>query len=167
MAHQALPHVTFPPPPRGSRAGGVSCVLSLAALAGTAALMLAPLVAPEPPGHAPLGTARTAAGEAVSVVDGDTVDVAGRRYRLVGHDTPEIFHAKCPAERDRGIAAASRLLSLLRSGAVAIERIDGREKWGRGLARLTVDGRDVGATLVAEGHARPYDGRTRRQPWCP
>lgn len=165
--YQAFPLVSFPPPLRGSRAGTASAALSIAALAGLAALALAPPVAPGPTGPASRGTVRTAAGEAVSVVDGDTVDVAGRRYRLVGHDTPEIFHARCPAERDRGIAAAARLLALLRSGEVAIERVDGREKWGRGLARLTVDGRDVAATLIAEGHARAYDGRTRREPWCP
>jgi micrococcal nuclease len=167
MVYQAFPLVSFPPPPRRSRAGAASAALSIAALAGLAAFALLPLPAPAPPDPALLGTVRTAAGEVVSVVDGDTVDVAGRRYRLVGHDTPEIFHARCPAERDRGIAAAARLLALLRSGAVTVERIDGREKWGRGLARLTVDGRDVGATLIAEGHARAYDGRTKREPWCP
>ena len=40
------------------------------------------------------------------------------------------------------------------------------DKYGRVLARLEVDGEDVATLLIAEGHARPYDGRSRRAGWC-
>ncbi|MDX2289695.1 MAG: hypothetical protein NW217_12840 [Hyphomicrobiaceae bacterium] len=137
-----------------------------APIGAVTAVGLAVLVAlPEPPAAGP-PTAISTAGEAIHVIDGDTVDVDGRRYRLTGYDTPEIWHARCGQERDLGILAAAALIGLLRSGPVEVERGTGREKWGRGLARIVIGGRDVGAALIAGGHARPYDGRSRRGGWC-
>ena len=48
---------------------------------------------------------------------------------------------------------------------VTLER-DGRDRdrYGRLLRRVYVDGEPVGATLIAEGLARPYG--TGRRPWC-
>ncbi|MEO1905391.1 MAG: hypothetical protein ABGX08_00005, partial [Citromicrobium sp.] len=40
----------------------------------------------------------------------------------------------------------------------------GTDRYGRTLARLTVDGRDVGTVLVSMGLARPWRGR--REGWC-
>lgn len=57
-------------------------------------------------------------GAGLHVVDGDTVDFDGRRWRLTGYDTPEIYHAHCPRERHRGIVAAARLVALIEAGAV-------------------------------------------------
>jgi endonuclease YncB( thermonuclease family) len=100
------------------------------------------------------------------VVDGDTVAVwrTGEgvvRARLDGLDAPEIFSPGCAAEWAAGQAAALRLRALL----YAAERREwtfGRDdKWGRPLLRLTLDGRDAGRTLIAEGHARAYDGGRR------
>jgi micrococcal nuclease len=83
------------------------------------------------------------------VVDGDTIkSPAGVRYRLVGFDCPETFRAKCDEELALGLAA-SRL-----------------DKYGRTLATLTVNGRDVGEVLISEGLARAYKGR-KRESWCP
>jgi len=108
----------------------------------------------------------TAAGEAITVVDGDTVDIGGKRYRLQGYDAPEIYHARCGQERDRGLIAAARLIGVLRDGEISVRVSAGREKWGRGLARVYVAGHDVSELLIAEGHARAYDGKSRRQGWC-
>jgi endonuclease YncB( thermonuclease family) len=43
---------------------------------------------------------------------------------------------------------------------------DGRlkDRHGRLLATITVDGKDVGEIMIAEGLARPWVGK--RQPWC-
>ncbi len=111
-------------------------------------------------------SAVTVTGETVTVVDGDTVDIGGARYRLQGYDTPEIYHAHCGRERDLGLLAAARLIRMLQDGEVEVVRGEGREKWGRGLARLLVAGTDVGDRLIAEGHARAYDGKSRRKGWC-
>ncbi len=113
-------------------------------------------------------TPPVAAGPGLHVVDGDTVDADGRRWRLTGFDAPEIFHARCAAERHRGVLAAARLAALIADGARLEPDGSGRrDKYGRGLARLVLPGGgDAGAVMIAAGHARPYDGRSRRQSWC-
>jgi micrococcal nuclease len=39
-----------------------------------------------------------------------------------------------------------------------------RDRAGRTLGTVSVDGRDVGEVLVGEELARPWEGR--RKPWC-
>lgn len=103
----------------------------------------------------------------IRVIDGDTIERAGINYRLVGFDTPETFHARCDEERALGEAAARRLEELIAGNHVHIDPVtQRRDKYGRGLARLLINGRDVGEILIAEGLARPYDGRSRRTQWC-
>lgn len=105
------------------------------------------------------------AGDGLHVVDGDTVDFEGRRWRLTGYDTPEIFRARCSRERHLAIKAAARLVALIEAGA-RLEAEEGRDKYGRGLGHLILGERDVADILITEGHARPYDGRSRRGGWC-
>lgn len=109
----------------------------------------------------------------IGVVDGDTIKIDGTRIRLLDIDTPEIFHPRCPAERQRGQEARRRLEALIAGAARAQLVGDGaRDKNGRPLAHLIVDGRDVGTALMAEGLALPWRrGRPawieRGQHWCP
>lgn len=104
----------------------------------------------------------------IRVVDGDTVDRWMWRWRLVGIDAPEIRRAACPAERAAGIAARDRLAALIAGGTrVRLVPVQWRrDKYGRVLGRIDVDGADVTAMLIAEGHARAYDGRSKREGWC-
>lgn len=107
------------------------------------------------------------AGAAVRTIDGDTIEVDGETIRILNIDTPEIRHAQCDAERRLGIVAKHRVEQLLRGGSIGIRRGDGgrmTDKYGRTLAVVLVDGRDLGEILVNEGLARPWTGR--RQPWC-
>lgn len=108
------------------------------------------------------------------VVDGDTLRWRGEDYRLAGVDAPEISQPGCDAEAAHGRRAADRMAALL-AGAARIEAAPahdprGRKRWpvdgfGRRIATVTVDGRDVGALLVAEGLAAPYrEGEVRN--WC-
>ncbi|PAP96113.1 thermonuclease family protein [Mesorhizobium wenxiniae] len=39
-----------------------------------------------------------------------------------------------------------------------------KDRYGRTLATIEVDGRDVGDILIGEGLARPWTGK--RRPWC-
>jgi micrococcal nuclease len=116
---------------------------------------------------------RGADRKVVRVVDGDTVDAAGPngtdrlRYRLIGFDTPETYYARCDAERALGERATRRLQDLVRGAAVRLApEGDRRDRYGRGLARLYIDGRDVGPMLIAEGLAVYYSGHDRRIDWC-
>lgn len=140
-------------------------IMTVSVGAATAVGMAVFATLPAPIPDAP-PSAVTTAGEPVTVVDGDTVDIGGKRYRLQGYDTPEIYHAKCGRERDLGLLAAAKLIELMQAGPVEVIYGKGREKWGRGLARIKIDGRDVGDSLIAGGQARAYDGKSRRGGWC-
>jgi endonuclease YncB( thermonuclease family) len=120
---------------------------ALAALAGSSLHVLA-------------GPARFA------VVDGDTVHRDKERYRLLGIDAAEIHRAQCDAERRLGELTRKRLEALLQSGSVAVapDPPTERDKYGRLLIHLLVNGEDVSCVLIREGYARPWRGR--RENWC-
>jgi endonuclease YncB( thermonuclease family) len=54
-----------------------------------------------------------------------------------------------------GTVARDRLASLVMGKAVTVHD-DGRDKWGRTLGRIEIEGQDVNRTLVAEGLAWHY-----------
>lgn len=97
------------------------------------------------------------------VVDGDTFWLRGTKYRIADIDAPEVDHARCRAERERGLQATRRLADLLGQGQFAIERV-GTDRYGRALANVSRGGRSIGAQLVREGLARRWNGPRRN--WC-
>ena len=102
----------------------------------------------------------------IEVVDGDTVRVRGRPVRLLGFDTPETHEPRCAREARLGREATAELRRLVRSGArLDLRPRPGRDRYGWGLGRLAVGGRDMGEALIAAGLARPYGGG-RRGGWC-
>ena len=105
--------------------------------------------------------ATPALADGLRIVDGDTFAIHGETIRLSNIDTPEL-RARCEAERIGAHLAKRRLGDLLR-GSVVIHR-EGLDRYGRTLATVTADGMDVGERMVAEGYARPWEGR--RRPWC-
>lgn len=99
------------------------------------------------------------------IVDGDTVWIGGQNVRIAGIDAPETHDYRCASELELGERAARQLQELLNSGPVRMTSIDrDRDKYGRLLRNLSVNGRDVGDALIASGVARPYAGG--RKPWC-
>ena len=82
----------------------------------------------------------------------------GVRYRLQNADT-----SACAAEGEfsaRATAAAEALIGRARTLTVApTGRFD---EAGRAIVFVSLDGRDLGELLIAQGAARP----TRAQPWC-
>ena len=95
------------------------------------------------------------------VADGDTFTCGGERIRIEGIDAPEI-NGRCPSERALAIRARQRLSELLR-GQVTLSG-NRRDRYGRALRRVVVNGVDVGEALIEEGYARVWRGR--REPWC-
>ena len=100
------------------------------------------------------------------VIDGDTIRSDGVKIRLEDIDAPEVFSPKCPSELARGNRATERLLELINQGPFDLVRTGARDqdRYGRKLRTLERAGRSLGAILVAEGLARPWDGA--RHPWC-
>jgi len=96
------------------------------------------------------------------VVDGDTIRDGREIYRVENLDAPEVgSHARCPAERAKGEAASEAARVMIRGGD-RIEAIETgrRDRYGRNLARIEIDGRDLGEALIAAGLARPWRGRS-------
>lgn len=102
------------------------------------------------------------------VVDGDTVWIEGEKIRLADIDAPE-SNAPCTEGRIAAAKATGRLAALLALGDFQIIRgdpVDGRKKdrFGRTLAVILMDGTSVGDILVGEGLARSWSGV--REGWC-
>jgi micrococcal nuclease len=106
----------------------------------------------------------------VQVMDGDTFLADARVWpghtirvsvRIRGIDAPEI-RTRCEAEKLAGEAARERLVSLVGEGPVLVSNIGGGKYYGRVLADVfTLDGLEIGAALLDEGHAVAYDGGRR------
>lgn len=98
------------------------------------------------------------------VIDGDTFWWEGQKMRVAGIDAPERYGAACASESALAWRSAERLASLLSGGQVEIAPTDDIDLYRRTIAEVSVDGTDVGRTLVAEGLARRWSGR--REDWC-
>lgn len=112
--------------------------------------------------------AASVSNHGLRVIDGDTVEVTttGERIRLANIDTPEAGKgARCTAERRASDAATAETRRLIRSAReLRVERTGEIDRYGRTIAYVRIDGRDLGAALVSSGHARRWTGR--RMPWC-
>jgi len=100
------------------------------------------------------------------VIDGDTLEAGGVRYRVLDVDAPEIHGAKCVDERAAGLAAKRAVERwVARAGSITAEgsRLD---RYGRTLARVRIDGEDLGERLVREGLARRWKPPAPRPQWC-
>lgn len=100
-------------------------------------------------------------GVVTQVMDGDTLrfNVSGQpaiELRLAQIDAPEICQAWG--------AEAKRALSEMVLNKPATLRLTGRDRQGRSLGVLTVEGVNVGQQLVQEGHAWSLVGRNGRGP---
>lgn len=89
------------------------------------------------------------------VVDGDTLDVGGRRVRLEGIDAPELGQS-CPRDPSGswscGKTAREALRKLVSGRRVTCES-KGKDGYGRDLAICFAGGEDVNAALVRQGLA--------------
>ena len=91
------------------------------------------------------------------VHDGDTVFLDNdEKVRLIGIDTPELGRDERPPDPG-AVEARDRLRELVaQSDAITLRRgIEERDKYGRLLAHVYTDGRNLQAQLLAEGHAVP------------
>ena len=91
------------------------------------------------------------------IIDGDSLVVAGTEIRLYGIDAPE-YRQYC-FRRGRpwacGVEATRTLRALIADRPVAC-RPHEEDRYGRTVAVCSVEGADLGAAMVAGGHAVAY-----------
>lgn len=80
------------------------------------------------------------------VIDGDTIDVGGRRIRIWGIAAPEMNEAKGPDSK--------RMMARIVGNSVVNCRQVDSDRYGRAVSRCEVDGSDLGALMVESGSAR-------------
>ena len=105
--------------------------------------------------------------EIARVVDADTLDLnisvgfnmtVSERVRLIGINTPETHCVKHDSEEYRlGMMATEYLVSRAPIGSwIEVKIFYGkREKYGRWLAEVFVDGESINQELLVSGHAEP------------
>lgn len=92
------------------------------------------------------------------VVDGDTlvveIDGLEEKVRLIGIDTPESVHPDADRNVEYGKIASAFTEEQLEGKLVSLEfDVQERDKYGRLLAYVYLDGIMFNETLLAEGHA--------------
>lgn len=103
-------------------------------------------------------------GTVTHVSDGDTLWVrpqrggAPRAVRIDGIDAPELCQS-------HGETARAALVGRV-SGRVVQVRVRRHDDYGRALARVRLQGQDLGGWLVSQGHAWSYRYRAHKGPYA-
>lgn len=122
----------------------------------------APLPTPPPPLNSKI------VGVISNFVDGDTFDIRDVRIRPLGYDTPE-RGAKCRSTVgpvDVFQSATQALIAFGEGKSVTCEDTGKRDRDGRTIAVCQVDGKELGAYMVAQGWGRDWPMYSNGQ-YCP
>ena len=104
----------------------------------------------------------------IKVVDGDTIDAlidlgfdthVKKRIRLSGINAPE-SRTRNLEEKKLGLAAKARLKELCKDKNLILKSY-GLGKYGRVIGEIFARGASINNVMVAEGHAKFYDGGKR------
>jgi micrococcal nuclease len=96
------------------------------------------------------------------VIDGDTVWILGpdrsitEKVRLQNVNAPELRRPRSRRELNRAVAATEFLRDRVERARSATIRRRGKDRYGRTLARIAIDGSDLGRLLVRAGHAKRW-----------
>lgn len=108
-----------------------------------------------------------ALGGMVKVIDGDTLEVEGETVRISNIDAPEVGDGSgCWAEAVLAARARQQLIEFVNiSKSIDVEDDPrGKDQYGRTLATVRLDGKDVGEAMVFAGLASKWTGE--RWNWC-
>ena len=97
--------------------------------------------------------------DVVRVVDGDTIVVkyngVDEKVRLIGIDTPESVHSDESKNTEEGVLVSDYTKKMLTDKKVGLEfDVSKRDKYGRLLAYVYLDGEMYNKILLKEGYAR-------------
>ncbi len=95
------------------------------------------------------------------VIDGDTLRDGEERYRVENIDAPERGQrAECLEERALAEAARAYVDAWIAGASeVEVDASGRRDRYGRVLGRVSIDGVDLGERLMARGLAQRWRGR--------
>lgn len=93
--------------------------------------------------------------EKVVVIDGDTVKVGSEKIRLAEIDAPEV-------SQRFGMQSKNYLAHLVEGKSVKVDR-NGKDLYGRTIATLYVDGKNINAVMVENGMAWSYRSANMRR----
>lgn len=105
----------------------------------------------------------------ILAIDGDTYQIAGKRLRLAGWDSPETGNsANCRAEHELGLRAEAQAKLLISTGRTAVLQRLGQDQYQREVARIWLDGTDIGKMLQMDGLAVEIhkDEISGKADWC-
>lgn len=105
----------------------------------------------------------------LTAIDGDTYEISGKRIRLSGWDSPETGDAaRCPKEHELGLKAEAQAKLFVRTGKIATLQMLGEDQYQRAVARIWLDGTDIGKMLEVDGLAAPIhkDEMSAKADWC-
>lgn len=101
------------------------------------------------------------------VIDGDTIEVAvdlgfslswDTAVRLYGINTPELSSSD-PIQRAGAKVARDYLIDLIYGKQVMLHTVKPKDKYGRYLAVVLLDQKNINEDMVAKGLAKPWDGQ--------
>ncbi|WP_244580200.1 thermonuclease family protein [Cohaesibacter gelatinilyticus] len=100
------------------------------------------------------------------VIDGDSFWLNGKKYRPIAYDTPEPRTGVCGEAFEKQLAAkaTARFIHLLNSNDWEIIRTGRKDRNGRHLVHVRINGRDIGDILISEGLARRWPNG--HEWWC-
>lgn len=102
-------------------------------------------------------------------IDGDTYQFIGERIRLAGWDSPETGNAaRCRKEHELGLKAEAQAKLFVSTGNMAVLKLLGEDQYQRKVARIWLDGTDIGKMLNVDGLALLIhkDEASGKADWC-
>ena len=125
---------------------------------------------PQPASSPPSSRSGTVIVPVTAVVDGDTfrVELDGRstKVRIIGINAPELAHDG-NAEQCGGEASRTALDRMVWRHDVELQtdpRTDDTDRYGRLLRYVSIDGHDVGLSMIQQGRASEYHPRSAHAP---
>ncbi len=100
-----------------------------------------------------------------TVIDGDTLKIDGETIRIKDLDTPETRGAECLAE-DMLASRAKIMLDdmVYEATSIAITKRYGKDRYGRTLADVSINGGDVKTAMIAARLGVKWEGK--QADWC-
>ncbi len=114
--------------------------------------------------------AAVACSQPVRVIDADTIAVCHEqepeRIRIAGLDAPESFRPACAKEKIAGIQAKQAATQLFIRPNVNLDiNRHSKDRYGRSVADVSVNGIDFRQYMIAEGHGVEWKFNEKHD-WC-